>query len=117
MAAILVILLAFSELAAAQTLTIPSRSGPIISLTSPQRISGSKDFGNQEYDRGLICETDVEVQNSEVFILEDGASISNVIIGTRIKEGIVCRGACTLTNVWFRNACESKSNVLCDNSV
>lgn len=109
MAVKLVTVLTLSALAAAQTLTIPPRSGPIVSLPAPQRISGSKDFGNQEYDRGLICETDVEVPNPEVFILEDGASISNVIIGSRIKEGIVCRGACTLTNVWFRNVCESMS--------
>lgn len=105
----LLFFLTLTALAKAQTLTIPPRSGSIVSLASPERVTGSKDFGNKEYDRGLTCEIDVEVPNPEVFILEDGASISNVIIGTRIKEGIVCRGKCILTNVWFRNICESKS--------
>jgi hypothetical protein len=38
--------------------------------------------------------------------LEDGASLSNVIIGENQLEGIHCEGSCTLTNVWFRDVCE-----------
>jgi hypothetical protein len=41
-----------------------------------------------------------------VFILKDGASLSNVIIGKNQLEGIHCKGSCTLTNVWFRDVCE-----------
>ncbi|WQF84795.1 Putative pectate lyase PlyH/PlyE, pectin lyase/virulence factor [Colletotrichum destructivum] len=93
-------------LVAAQTLTIPTRTGSIISLSLPSLISGSKDFGNKEFDRGRACETDVLSNGGEpVFILEDGASISNVIIGQGQVEGIECRGACTLKNVWFRRGC------------
>lgn len=43
-----------------------------------------------------------------VFILENGASISNVIIGVKQLEGVHCKGSCTLTNVWFRDVCEGK---------
>ncbi|KAK1638488.1 pectate lyase A [Colletotrichum phormii] len=94
-------------LVAGQTLNIPSRSGSIISLPAPSVISGSRDFGNKEYDCGRSCNTDVETPSGHpVFVLENGAAISNVIIGAGQVEGVHCRGACTLKNVWFRQACE-----------
>ncbi|KZL73079.1 pectate lyase [Colletotrichum tofieldiae] len=97
----------FASVVAGQTLTIPTRAGSIISLSAPSAISGSKDLGNREYDRGRSCETDVETPGGHpVFILEDGATLSNVIIGAGQVEGIHCRGACTLKNVWFRRACD-----------
>ncbi|KXH50169.1 pectate lyase A [Colletotrichum simmondsii] len=96
-----------ASLTAGQTFNIPSRSGSIISLPAPSVISGSRDFGNREYDRGRSCNTDVETPGGHpVFILENGATISNVIIGAGQVEGVHCRGACTLKNVWFRQACE-----------
>ncbi|KAM0286284.1 hypothetical protein ACHAQH_001015 [Verticillium albo-atrum] len=96
-----------SSLAASQTLNIPTRSGNIISLPQPSRISGARDFKNQEFDRGQSCEVGLDVGIDEpVFILENGASISNVIIGARQVYGISCQGSCTLTNVWFRDVCE-----------
>ncbi|OLN94004.1 putative pectate lyase E 1 [Colletotrichum chlorophyti] len=95
-------------LVAGQTLTIPSRSGSIISLPLPSTISGTVDLGNREYDRGRSCFTDVESPGGHpVFILEDGATLSNVIIGAGQVEGIHCRGACTLKNVYFRRVCEN----------
>lgn len=98
-----------TSLTAGQTLNIPSRSGSIISLPAPSVISGSRDFGNKEYDRGRSCNTDVETPGGHpVFILENGATISNVIIGAGQVEGVHCRGACTLKNVWFRQACEGE---------
>ncbi|GKT72609.1 LOW QUALITY PROTEIN: pectate lyase [Colletotrichum tofieldiae] len=100
----------FASVVAGQTLTIPTRAGSIISLSAPSAISGSKDLGNREYDRGRSCETDVETPGGHpVFILEDGATLSNVIIGAGQVEGIHCRGACTLKNVWFRRACDFAS--------
>ena len=41
-----------------------------------------------------------------VFLLEDGASLSNVIIGKEQIEGIHCLGSCTLKNVWWKAVCE-----------
>lgn len=91
-----------------QTLNIPTRVGSIVSLPSASVISGSKDLGNKEYDRGQLCAAGPDPQDSTpVFILEDGATLSNVIIGRNQLDGIQCRGACTLTNVWFREVCES----------
>ncbi|KAL1647697.1 hypothetical protein SLS58_002498 [Diplodia intermedia] len=109
---------ALAGLASAQTLNIPTRSGSIISLSQPSTISGSKDYGNQEFDRGRECDTDADTgSDSAVFILKNGASISNVIIGKNQLEGIHCEGACTLTNVWFRDVCEDAISALGTGSV
>ena len=103
------IILATVGLTSAQTLNIPERVGDIVSLPEPSIISGSEDFGNQEFDRGHPCDSDEDTgSENAVFILEDGASISNVIIGSDSLEGVHCEGSCTLTNVWFRDVCEGK---------
>lgn len=102
-----------ATLVSAQTLKIPTRSGSIISLSKPSSISGSVDFGNKEFDRGRACDTDADTgSDSAVFILENGASISNVIIGKNQLEGVHCKGACTLKNVWFRDVCEDAISAL-----
>lgn len=41
-----------------------------------------------------------------MFILEPGASISNAILSKAQAEGIHCRGACTLTNIWWEGKLE-----------
>ena len=102
----------------AQTLNIPTRSGSIISLAQPSTISGSVDYGNKEFDRGRNCDTDADTgSDSAVFILNDGATISNVIIGARQLEGIHCKGSCTLRNVWFRDVCEDAVSALGNGNV
>lgn len=98
-----------ATLVSAQTLNIPTRVGSKIALSSPSAISGVKDMGNKEYDRGHACNSDKDTGSaSAVFILEDGATLSNVIIGADALEGVHCKGACTLKNVWFRDVCEGK---------
>ena len=100
-------------IAAAQTLDIPTRVGEIVTLPEPSVITGSEDFGNREFDRGQPCDSDEDTgSDNAVFILEDGASISNVIIGADALEGVHCTGSCTLTNVWFRDVCEDAISVL-----
>lgn len=102
-------LLSFLSLTTAQSLNIPSRVGSIISLPSPSVISGSFNGGNREYDRGRPCDSDADTgSENAVFILNNGASLSNVIIGSNSLEGVHCKGACTLTNVWFRGVCEGE---------
>lgn len=77
----------------AQTLNIPSRVGDIISLPEPSIITGSEDFGNQEFDRGQPCDSDEDTgSENAVFVLQDGASLSNVIIGGDALEGVHCLG-------------------------
>ncbi|KAL6235042.1 hypothetical protein BDW75DRAFT_251158 [Aspergillus navahoensis] len=105
--------LALSSAALAQTLNIPTRVGSIVSLASPSTIVGSQDMGNREYDRGRACDTDADTgSDSAVFILENGATLSNVIIGKNQLEGIHCKGSCTLNNVWFRDVCEDAISAL-----
>ncbi|KAF1915314.1 pectate lyase-domain-containing protein [Ampelomyces quisqualis] len=102
-----------ASLAAAQTLNIPTRAGSIVSLPSPSTITGNQDFGNKEFDRGRPCNSDDDTgSESAVFVLQNGASISNVIIGANALEGVHCLGSCTLTNVWFRDVCEDAISIL-----
>ena len=102
-------------LVSAQSLNIPTRSGSIVHLSSPSTIAKGKSFdgGNKEFDRGRKCDSDDDTgSSSAVFILEDGASLSNVIIGADALEGVHCKGACTIKNVWFRDVCEGMSHSL-----
>jgi hypothetical protein len=98
--------------ALAQTLQIPSRVGSITSLPSPSVITSSYDGGNREYDRGHKCDSDADTGSANaVFILNDGATLSNVIIGANSLEGVHCKGACTIRNVWFRDVCEGEFSI------
>lgn len=102
--------LALATLSAAQTLVIPARNGNIQTLSAPITITGSKDYANQEFDRGVTCPSDPDDTGSKnaVFILNNGATLSNVIIGVKVIEGVHCLGSCTLKNVWFRDICEGE---------
>ncbi|KAF2127862.1 carbohydrate-binding module family 1 protein [Dothidotthia symphoricarpi CBS 119687] len=102
-----------ASIASAQTLNIPTRVGAITSLPEPSVITGSFDAGNAEFDRGQPCDSDEDTGSANaVFVLEDGASLSNVIIGADSLEGVHCLGSCTLTNVWFRDVCEDAISIL-----
>ena len=82
-----------ASIASAQTLNIPTRVGEITSLPEPSVITGSVDFGNKEFDRGIPCDSDEDTgSDSAVFVLADGASLSNVIIGGNALEGVHCNG-------------------------
>ena len=54
-----------------------------------------------QWDRNpSTCQQQTEGGDKDaVFILEDGATLSNVIIGPNNGEGIHCKGQCTLNNV------------------
>ncbi|KAK7429838.1 hypothetical protein QQZ08_003683 [Neonectria magnoliae] len=110
--------LALATAASAQSLNIPARVGTVTSLPTPSTISGSIDLGNREYDRGRDCDNDEDTGGENaVFVLTDGAALSNVIIGARQLEGIHCKGRCTLTNVWFRDVCEDAISALGNGNV
>jgi hypothetical protein len=68
---------------------------------------GSFDGGMYAFDRGVDCEGQTEGGDSDaVFQIEEGGTLSNVIIGPNQMEGVHCQGACTLTNVWWSAVCE-----------
>ncbi|KAI0150543.1 pectate lyase [Xylariaceae sp. FL1272] len=89
------------------TTTLPKSSGAT-STSAPITVSGSFDGGMKLYDRSpAVCEEQTETgEDDAMFILEDGATLSNVIIGPNQAEGVHCRGTCTLNNVWWSDVCE-----------
>jgi hypothetical protein len=50
---------------------------------------------------------DIETGTADaVFLLHEGATLRNVIIGKNQMEGVHCKGHCTLEYVWFEDVCE-----------
>lgn len=47
-----------------------------------------------------------------MFILEDGATLRNVIIGANQREGIHCQGSCNVEFAWFEDVCEDAISIL-----
>ncbi|KAF9466814.1 pectate lyase-domain-containing protein [Collybia nuda] len=91
------------------TTVLPASAG-YTALPTARVISGSFNGGMVKFDRkgsSGACQEQTETGEADaVFILESGASISNVIIGKDQAEGIHCRGPCTVTNVWWEDVCE-----------
>lgn len=88
--------------------SLPASSGTSV-LSAAQTIAagGSFDGGMVSFDRGVSCTGQAEGGDSDaVFNIEEGGSLSNVIIGANQIEGVHCQGACTLTNVWWAAVCE-----------
>lgn len=88
--------------------SIPASSGSS-ALSAVQTIAAGESFdgGMVMFDRGVDCSGQSEGGDSDaVFEIENGGSISNVIIGPNQVEGIHCFGSCTLTNVWWTAVCE-----------
>ncbi|KAF3934904.1 hypothetical protein ABW19_dt0205574 [Dactylella cylindrospora] len=89
------------------TRSLPQSSGAV-STDKPIVVSGSFDGGMKKYDRSpkVCAEQDETGEEDTIFILESGATLSNVIIGPNQAEGVHCRGTCTLVNVWWADVCE-----------
>ncbi|PHH51011.1 putative pectate lyase F [Ceratocystis fimbriata CBS 114723] len=63
-------------------------------------------------DRGVACTAQTEGgEKDAVFVLEAGATLRNVIIGAKQREGVYCIGPCTLENVWFEDVCEDAISI------
>ncbi|KAK7985130.1 pectate lyase-domain-containing protein [Apiospora saccharicola] len=88
------------------TFPIPASKGSV-TLKAPQTISGTFDGGMKTYGRGVKCTGQAEGGDSDaVFLLENGATLKNVIIGADQIEGVHCKGSCTIENVWWTKVCE-----------
>lgn len=109
----------FAGLVAAQSLPIPARNGAVQALKAPRTVpkGTTLNLAYQEYDRGMACKDGDTGSDNAVFILEDGATLENVIIGPKALEGIHCKGACTVRNVWFRDVCEDAISALGNGNV
>ncbi|KAK2674595.1 hypothetical protein RAB80_009579 [Fusarium oxysporum f. sp. vasinfectum] len=90
------------------------RSISLSVLDAPMTIAAGESFdgGNAIFDRGVSCTGQVEGGDSDaVFILEKGATLSNVRIGPNQIEGVHCNGGCTLNNVVWDAVCEDAFSI------
>ncbi|KAF2856011.1 polysaccharide lyase family 3 protein [Plenodomus tracheiphilus IPT5] len=88
------------------SLPIPASAGTE-TLKEPMEVSGTFDGGLKTYGRGVSCTGQAEGGDSDaVFLLKDGATLKNAIIGEDQIEGIHCEGSCTIENVWWAAVCE-----------
>lgn len=86
--------------------TLPASAGTVQESAAIE-VSGDFDGGMQTYERSpSVCTGGESGQDAAMFILADGATLSNVIIGDGQAEGVHCAGTCTLSNVWFSTVCE-----------
>ncbi|KAJ4367483.1 hypothetical protein N0V83_007066 [Neocucurbitaria cava] len=96
----------FFSLTKRASLPIPDSTGTE-TLSEPQEISGTFDGGLKTYGRGVSCTGQAEGGDSDaVFLLKDGATLKNAIIGADQIEGVHCEGSCTIENVWWAAVCE-----------
>lgn len=89
-------------------LDVPASSGSS-ALSDVKTIAAGESFdgGMFVYDRGVDCTGQSEGGDSDaVFQIEEGGTLSNVIIGPNQIEGVHCQGGCTLENVWWSAVCE-----------
>ncbi|KAK4620244.1 Pectate lyase E [Fulvia fulva] len=97
---------------------IPSSKGSV-TYSSAQSISGTFDGGLKTYGRGLktygrgvSCTGDAEGGDKDaVFLLADGATLKNAIVGADQIEGVHCLGTCTIENVWWTDVCEDALSI------
>ncbi|KAF4997244.1 hypothetical protein FDECE_12145 [Fusarium decemcellulare] len=84
------------------------------SLSSPKTLKKNEvfDAGWVRYDRGVKCNGQAEGGSADaVFILEEGATLRNVIIGANQREGIHCKGSCNIEFAWS-DVCEDAISIL-----
>ncbi len=72
--------------AVGQTLNIPTRVGNV-QRALQSAITADRNFGNAEFDSGIPCDTGEG--GRPVFIVANGVTISNLIIGANQEDGRV----------------------------
>lgn len=78
-------------------------------FSETKEISGNTTFdgGMKTYGRGVDCSGQAEGDDSDaVFMVKDGGTLKNAIIGKDQMEGVHCEGSCTIDNVWWEAVCE-----------
>ncbi|MEV4352643.1 pectate lyase, partial [Actinoplanes sp. NPDC049596] len=86
--------------------TWPTPAGTT-TLTATRKITGSVDGGNVRFVGGGDLGGDGQDEGQDpLFQLADGATLSNVIIGSPAADGVHCLGTCTLRNVWWQDVGE-----------
>jgi hypothetical protein len=87
---------------------IPASKGTV-KYSAAKSVTGIFDGGLKTYGRGVSCTGQAEGGDADaVFLLADGATLQNAIIGADQIEGVHCLGSCTIKNVWWAAVCEGK---------
>ncbi|KAJ7599111.1 pectate lyase C, partial [Mycena floridula] len=82
------------------------------SLSAPINVAAGTTFMPPtlytRYDRGAgACNGQAEGGDSDaVFLIQEGGTLSHVVIGANQAEGVHCIGSCTLDHVYFEDVCE-----------
>jgi pectate lyase len=90
------------------TFPIPSSTGSV-TFSEPYEIAAGETYDGelQTFGRGVECTGQEEGGESDtVFIVQEGGTLKNAIIGADQIEGVYCLGACTIENVWWEKVCE-----------
>ncbi|KAH6913309.1 pectate lyase C [Coprinopsis sp. MPI-PUGE-AT-0042] len=86
------------------TLSAPIRIGAGQTFTPPQAYT--------RYERGGgTCGSGEGGEADAVFLLEEGATLSRVVIGKNQMEGVHCLGSCTIEYVYFEDVCEDAISI------
>ncbi|KAF2003201.1 polysaccharide lyase family 3 protein [Amniculicola lignicola CBS 123094] len=96
----------FNEFQKRATFPIPASKGSV-TYKAAKMVSGTFDGGMKTYGRGVKCGGQAEGGDKDaVFLVANGGTLQNVIIGKDQNEGVHCLGACTIKNVWWVDVCE-----------
>ncbi|EMD64074.1 hypothetical protein GGP41_006528 [Bipolaris sorokiniana] len=103
-------------LAKRASLPVPASKGSV-TLKAAQAVSGTFDGGMKTYGRGVSCTGQAEGGDKDaVFIIKNGGTLKNAIIGKDQIEGVHCEGSCTIENVWWVDVCEDALTIKGDGS-
>ncbi|KAI9930240.1 hypothetical protein ASPWEDRAFT_23962 [Aspergillus wentii DTO 134E9] len=90
------------------TFPLPSSKGST-TFDEPYEVAEGEtyDGGMKTFGRGVECTGQNEGGESDaVFIVKEGGTLKNAIIGSDQIEGVHCQGSCTIENVWWEAVCE-----------
>jgi pectate lyase len=84
----------------------PTAKGSTVTISGTKSVT-TYDGGGALHE-GTLNDCSIGDQSSTKPIIEvaDGGSVSNVIFGKNIGDGIHCLGSCTIDNVWYPYICD-----------
>ncbi|WP_375734519.1 pectate lyase [Polymorphospora lycopeni] len=85
-------------------------SGPWPTETGSERVSSTRNLGSF-FDGGMkryygIGDGGQSEDQDPMFVVPNGGTIQNVILGSPAGDGIHCEGSCTIRNVWWNDVGE-----------
>jgi pectate lyase len=97
----------FNRLDRRFTFPLPESQGSE-TFSEPHVVSGNETFdgGMKTFGRGVSCSEGEGGDSDAVFMVENGGTLKNLIIGADQIEGVHCEGSCTIENVWWEAVCE-----------